>query len=489
MSKIGGFFARKAGLYDRGDEPATPLNLIRPGTGTLPATDAPAGNPLELDEELFTALGAQMGSENEQLRNLLLDANAKIGELDTVKTAVGRLIDPVSKALRAFEAEKSERVGLQTVLNNTRTAYGKLRNELTELEKRASASDKECNELREELSATQTVLRTVEATKAEIAVDIAARKAQVVDLEARLAHETGEAKVLREENRRQSERLAATDKRIVALESDLNTTRQRLFMAEDEKRAQETLLEKAGAETARLSRKLAETEAALATMQGRLRHVEANFAEVNTERARLVSALDEANERREHENTTLRMRFDTLQARAGATEKLLVEAREHLIARAEEVRDYDRRNAELTMERDALQARLADFEAERIQRESQLQEIEHVRATLIERSTSLARAFTAKDATLTRAEETIASLNDRIAGLDAAQASERQTFEQAVEELTAALQREKMERAVAEGALESGRKDFARLMRELMALQRHQNAADDPAGLRPANAA
>ena len=44
-------------------------------------------NPLELDEELFSALGAQIGGDNESLHNLLLDANAKIGELDTIKCA------------------------------------------------------------------------------------------------------------------------------------------------------------------------------------------------------------------------------------------------------------------------------------------------------------------------------------------------------------------------------------------------------------------
>jgi hypothetical protein len=78
---------------------------------------APTDNPLELDEELFSALGAQLGGDNESLRNLLLDANAKIGELDGIKNAVGKLVDPVSKALRAFEAEKSEKISLQTVLN------------------------------------------------------------------------------------------------------------------------------------------------------------------------------------------------------------------------------------------------------------------------------------------------------------------------------------------------------------------------------------
>src|ERR1700693_3500422 len=99
MSKFGGLFARKAGVLDNTAE-ATPSSTALPD------------NPLELDEELFSALGAQIGGENELLRNLLLDANAKIGELDSIKSAVGRLVDPVGKTLRALETEKSERVGL-----------------------------------------------------------------------------------------------------------------------------------------------------------------------------------------------------------------------------------------------------------------------------------------------------------------------------------------------------------------------------------------
>jgi len=50
-----------------------------------------------------------------------------------------------------------------------------------------------------------------------------------------------------------------------------------------------------------------------------------------------------------------------------------------------------------------LQGRVADLEAERIQRESQFREVDQARATLVERSTALARAFTAKEAALTRA--------------------------------------------------------------------------------------
>ncbi len=485
MSKFGGFFARKAGTVETlpTPMPAADVNFTAHLAAALP------DNPLELDEELFSALGAQIGGDNESLRNLMLDATAKIGELDMIKAAVGKLVDPLSKTLRALEAEKSEKINLQTVLANTRTAYGKLRNEVAEMEKKTATSDLQCKTLRQELATTQSLLRSTETTKAEISIDIAARRAQIVELESRVAQEAGDNKSLREETRRLDERLAVADKRIIALESDINAARQRLATAEDEKRSQQASLSKASTEVARLMRKLNETEASLAASQGRLRHVEANFAEVSTERSRLVSALDEANERHAQELSTHHMRFDALQARATSTESLLVEAREHLLGRAEEIRNYDRDAGELALERDALQSRVSDLEADRIQRESQLSELDQARTTLTERSTTLARAYTSKEAALVRADDTIAALNARIADMENTREADRQAHEQQVEELSAALRREKLERAVSEGALETGRKDFSRLMREVMALQRGQQEAETPASPRAANAA
>jgi len=479
MRKFGAFLARKAAVPDIAFEHAS-----------APA-EAPSAsdNPLELDEELFSAIGAQLGSENEALRNLLVDANAKIGELDGIKAAVGRLVDPVARALQAMEAERSEKLALQTVLNNTRAAYGKLRNEVTDLEKKLALSRTDCEDLRQDIANTQNLLRTAESTRAEIGIEVAARRAQIAELEARLALESGEAAALREENQRLDDRLNAADKRIITLESDLNGARQRLLMAEDEKRAQEASLDRAGAEQARLSRKLAETEASLNAAQGRLRQVEANFAELSTERARLATALEEANERAEHERANHRTRYDALQARAGATEKLLGEAREHLLARAEEIRDFDRRLGAVAIERDAMQARISDLEADRIRRDSELQEAEQSRSTLMERGAALARAYTAKEAALERAGEAIAALNQRLAALEAAQAADRQTAEQTIEALNAALRREKMERAMTDGALETARKDFARVAREVMTLQRSQTAQEPDPQPRAANAA
>ncbi|MBV9262414.1 MAG: hypothetical protein JO205_13700 [Pseudolabrys sp.] len=476
MSKFGGFLARKP----------TPANDTETEQ-TAEVVDI--NNPLDIDEELFSALGAQLGGANESLRNLLLDANTKIGELDTIKASVNKLVDPVTKALREFEREKSEKINLQTVLNNTRVAYGKLRNEVSDLENKAVKFEKEAHALRQELAFAQKTAKTLETQRGEIAVDLAARRAQIADLEARLAQETTAASGLREENRRYNERQLVLDKRIVALETELNNARQKLVMTEDEKRTLQSALDKSIADTGRLSRRLAEAETSLTATQGRLRHVEANFAELNTERARLAATLDDINERHSNELATQRMRFEALQARANSTDRLLIEARDHLTARADELRTFDRRTHEIAQERDALANKVAALEAERLQRESQLREIEQAHDTLIERSGALAKAFNGKENALARAEEAVQSLHDRVAFLEKQLQEGRGANEQQIADLTAALQREKMERAVVEGALEAGRKDFARLMREVMALQRQRNAQEPAPTLRSANAA
>ena len=470
MGKFGGFLARK------------------PATVETAASAQPA-NPLELDEELFSALGARVGGENEALRNLLLKASNKINELDSIKEAVAQLADPVAKALAAYEAEKSEKVALQTVLNNTRTAYGKLRNELSELEKRQQATQSECLMLRQELISTQDLLKAAEATKAEVSIDIAARRAQIGELETRLTQEAGDNRALREENQRLDDRLNGAEKRVVVLESDVTSARQRLLVTEDERRTLQASLDKSITDNARLSRKLAETETSLTTVHGRLRNVEANFAECNTERVRLSTALDEANERHEHERNSQRIRFEALQARVAATEKLLGEAREHLLAKADEIRDYDRRLGEAGLARDAVQARAAELEAEKLRRESEHEELRQAHATLKERSAALARAFSAKDIELTRSNETIGTLNQRIFALENEMKARQQATEKALEDLTAALRREQHERAMAEGALETGRKDFARVMREVMALQRDRAAREPGPNPFAANAA
>ena len=463
--------------------------LARTPAAAKPATAAGNDTSLDIDEELFATLGAQMGGENEALRNLLLNANTKLSELDLIKDAVGKLVDPVNKALRDFEAEKSEKAGLQTVLANTRAAYAKVKTEAAELEKRTTDLERERNALRQDLIAAQHQVRIIETAKAELATEIAARQTEVAELQASIQQETAQSKAAREEAHRLDQRLTTADKRIVVLESDVNNTRQRLVLSEDERHNLQTSLDKSVAEAARLSRRLAEAENVINALQGRLRHTEGSLAEANTERSRLATMLDELKERHAAEITTQQLRFDAMQSRAASADKLLGETRDQLAQRSEEIRQYDRRYGELTQAYEQLSARFTETEAERQQRDADVEELERTRTSLIERSSALAKAFTAKENALARAEETIQSLNERVGYLEKQTQARNQDIEQQFEELSAALRREKLERSVVEGALETARKDFARLMREVLSLQRQRETMEPAPALRSANAA
>ncbi len=199
--------------------------------------------------------------------------------------------------------------------------------------------------------------------------------------------------------------------------------------------------------------------------------MEASFAEAYGERGRLAAALDEAKEQHQAERNSLNMRLDALQSRAATAERLLAEARQNLIARTEEVRAFDRKSVEATIARNNAEKRLAQIEASHEARERQIKDLEAARGALSERNTALSKTLKTRETALTRAEEKIASLSERNAHLEADVQVSRINIEKRVEELNAALQRERMERAVVEGALEAARKDNSKLQHEVAGLR------------------
>ena len=193
--------------------------------------------------------------------------------------------------------------------------------------------------------------------------------------------------------------------------------------------------------------------------QSELRAVQAAKAELTAEVAvqrgkaadlekRLAQQTSEHILQRE-ENRRLGEQLAAAEQRTAELAKVVTEAHGLLLARAEQMHEQERRHGELAAERDALQARLAELQSALRTREAELEDVARLRTTYAERNAALARAFTAKEAALAQTERTI-------------------------EQLAAALQLEKLERAAAEDALASARRDAAKAMREAMALQQVQ---------------
>ncbi len=90
---------------------------------------------------------------------------------------------------------------------------------------------------------------------------------------------------------------------------------------------------------------------------------------------------------------------------------------------------------------------------------------------LTERTNAMSKTLKARETALARADEKIAALTERNGHLEADVQVSRSNIEKRVEDLNSALQRERMERAVVEGALEAARKDNSRLQSEVGTLR------------------
>ena len=104
-------------------------------------------------------------------------------------------------------------------------------------------------------------------------------------------------------------------------------------------------------------------------------------------------------------------------------------------------------------------------------RERHIKDLERARTALAEQNNAATKMLKARESALGRAEEKIAALTERNGHLEADVQVSRSNIEKRVEDLNSALQRERMERAMVEGALEAARKDNTRLQDEVASLR------------------
>lgn len=470
MSKLSDLFGRKGG-ESGSDKPA---GTAKRGTG-------------EADHqgiESFSDLGSRMGEENESLRNLLFDTGRKIGELDELKSAFDKIVTPFNNTLRSLEQEKSQNLSLKGQLAESRTANETLRTEFYGVEKKATMLEAENERLREDVELARETARGLESARTELANQIATQKVQIAELERQHAQEAAQLRSLSENKTILTQQLDNAEKQVLSLESDLGGARERLALLDDEKSSLQSAIEQALNENSRLTRRLTESENSLSAVRSQLAKLETAYNETHGDRTRLGAALEEAKEKHQAETSTLNMRLDGLQSRTATAERLLAEARQNLTARTEEVRSFDRKAVEATIARNNADKRLAQIEATHEARERQIKDLEQSRAAMAERTNALTKTLKSRETALARAEEKIQSLTERAAHLEADIQVNRNNVEKRVDDLSSSLQRERMERAVVEGALEAARKDNSRLQSEVAALRatlRRGGSLDEPA--------
>ena len=280
------------------------------------------------------------------------------------------------------------------------------------------------------------------------------------------------------------------EKRVAELEGELGSARKELVLREEQNHSLKASLALMVSENSRLSRCLTESDAApvdkrVAELEGELdslrkelvlqtnenRSLQASLAAANKARSQLeqmktaliaaeaelhqlASAVNETNQKRQTEISTLHTGLEAMSLRAVTAEKSLADAQQTWLMHIEE-----NSIAECKVS-DAIKARkVAEEQLELLQnslqvKECQVEELEVSRSELVETTNTLLKAFKARDIALARSDERVNMLTERVAQLETdANLAKQKT----IDELNSQLQRERIEAGFAEGARKKAR--------------------------------
>jgi chromosome segregation ATPase len=457
MRKVSDFLSR--GNVSSASETVTVLPSKQPGTT----------RPEDTAKSHFANIGERIGEDNEALRHLLIDTGLQFGALDELKATFGRLVDPLHNMLGTLEQAKFDNASLRGALSELRANHEALRGEFDELERKSSDLEGDNHRLTRELTSAQQSVQELEGDKIKLTGEAASVRVSIATLEKQLGEEAGNGRALGDEKRLLLERAEIADKRILESESAANLARERLSLLENERDSLQSALDQTLAQSSKTARRLAEAENALADARARLQKMEGSLAAAEDERKKLAGASDEANERRQSEVYALTLKLDAMRSRSSAAEKLLAEMRQSLVSRTEEIRVAEGKLVEAIVGRSGAEKKAEQLAATAEAHDRQNKKLEQTRLSLTDRSKMLAETVKARDSALSHAEDKIKSLSDKVELLKAEAAANHNKAEKRIEQLNSAIERERAERAVAEGALEATRGDYTRLQREIAA--------------------
>ena len=456
VTKLSDIFGRKAGEHS---EKVIPIpGLLVKGRD---ADERFAGGP---------SIGV-LAEEHETLRNLLSEAGRRIDEINELKDVYDRLAAPFNGALKNLEHEKALAMSLARRLEEQSRVFDALEREFYAVDKRAKLSEAEVERLHIELEVARENGRSLDGERQQLTAEIKALRAEAEERKRQLDDEIAAHRAASEKQASLHDQLDTADRRVLEFEAELAGARERLSLLESDKRSLQSTLEDAQSENARLARRASETEALMSVMRGQLGRLELTQAEATAERARLASALEEAREQHQAERQGFVARIDGLQSRATAAEGLLAEARQGLIARAEETRNFDRKAMEASVARSSAERRVAQLEAQQDSNGRKIRELENTNSSLKEEHAVASKALRSRELALTRAEEKIAELGERNAQLEANLQVGRSGIDARAADLQSSLERERAERAAMEGALAEARRENERLHRRITELR------------------
>lgn len=462
---------------------AAEATVARNSTQTLVDQLTAARDALEKKTDDLEKERASLIERTQTLAETLKAREIALGQAEQkIRSLTDRIAESEVDA-GTYRARSERRIEeLAESLQRERTAFAAARDALDgkrkEFEQARAALIERANGLEETLAARQSALshaeqkiKSLSERIAEIEANAAAYRNEaerrIEELNERLARERTDLAGARD----------ALDAKTIDLELQRATLIERSNDLAESLKARESALAEAEQKIISLTDRIRQVELEVAAYRSHAeRRIEELSASLERERAAAREALERKTREFEQELSSLTERSAVLADSVKARESALGQAEQQIKSLSDRIAETEagstmyragaeRRIGELTA---SLEREREGFAAARHALDAKIRQLEQGRAALAERSAGMAETLRAREGALAQAEQKIKSLSEHIAEIEVEVGAYRLEADRRIEELNAALERERFEFAVAQ---ETSRRQYAQLQRGMLSGQ------------------
>jgi crescentin len=429
----------------------------------------PAAENVPVTGQMLDATGRQ----SEMIRVGMGQVLERLDELARLKEDFNALIiDPISSLIADYPTVQSKLMETEERLKQEHEAGAIIRRDMRELVVAHEKLSDDFAVVSSQYQHSTRVLREQETESEGLSVALKEQEGRVADLERQLTTERQRIRVISEELVAVRRQAQEADAAVSRLERDLAEARDSMEILEFDNQALRASSSDQSQRLAALDTRYNDLEQQLHAAQEQAADFQTKLDAEHGLRKKLEAQLDAERTSARVEIAALEMKVEGTTSRMGVTEKILSHAREQLREKTDELKAAERTTKEALIEKNTLEHRLEAAQQELERQTALANESQEARAELSERAEMLTKAIAAKESLLQRSDHRTGMLLDRIDQLTRKFEDERNGLEAKNKKLWEDLQREKSERALAQGALETARRTRIEVEREIARLQR-----------------
>ncbi|MBO9709854.1 MAG: intermediate filament-like cell shape determinant CreS [Caulobacter sp.] len=398
-----------------------------------------------------------------------LDSISRVVEhLRAIEPLLAEIRAPVAEEFEARRAEHAELIALRAAFEQASRQLALSQAEERDLSAKLAASEAGLTESEARRQALDVALEDSALEIDRLRNGLQQSELKVGGLEASLRDASGRAEHLAQDVETLRAQTQDIDARRGESEAALARANQQSALQVEELGALKKRLDQAGADVARLSRIETELEAQVAAERARLLASDNALAAFQADSARTIRGLEAQVEAARTEVSALQTRLETATVRAEKLEEMNGGISARLNESSAQQQAVERRAGDLNVALERALERVRGLEDEVEDLRARHAGVDTARAAAIERADQLAKAVAAHEKALKRAEERAGQLRTRFETLQASQDEVQRAHADKLAEIQAELERVRSEAALAEGALESARRDRSRLQMALL---------------------